>query len=92
MLLHEPGERPAPGRCALHGTVVDVTYLGTSTNYTVRIANGAEMVVFQQNASSPAAAADTGEDVWLSWLPEHSYVLESFDERLSGNTVASATT
>jgi spermidine/putrescine transport system ATP-binding protein len=92
MLLHEPGERPAPGRCALHGTVVDVTYLGTSTNYTVRIANGAEMVVFQQNASSPAAAAVAGEDVWLSWLPEHSYVLESFDERLSGNTVASATT
>ena len=86
--LHSRSERPAPGRCALRGTVIDVTYLGTSTTYTARIATGAEILVFQQNASSPAASADAGDDVWLSWLPEHSFVLPTTDEPVDGSAVA----
>jgi spermidine/putrescine transport system ATP-binding protein len=90
--LHGAGDVPGSGRCVLRGTVTDVTYLGTSTNYTLRVTTGAELVVFQQNSSSPAASAEVGEQAWMSWLPEHSYVLHSFDERLSGETVASAAT
>ena len=88
--LHAGSDRPGAGRCVLRGTVTDVTYLGTSTTYTARIATGAEIVVFSQNASSPAASADVGDEVWLSWLPEHSYVLTSPDERVDGAAVVAS--
>jgi spermidine/putrescine transport system ATP-binding protein len=72
----------------VHGTVTDVTYLGTSTNYTVRRADAGELVVFQQNASSPAASARTGDPVWLSWRPEHSYVFTSHSEVAAADPAA----
>ncbi len=72
----EPGAVPSAGRCAVQGTVGEVIYLGTSTNYTVRTSAGDEVIVFQQNASSPAATAERGESVWLTWLPEHSLRLD----------------
>jgi spermidine/putrescine transport system ATP-binding protein len=80
VVIHAGSERPRAGRSAVRGTVTDVTYLGTSTTYTVRRADGTELVVFQQNASSPAASARTGDPVWLSWLPEHSYVFTTQTE------------
>jgi spermidine/putrescine transport system ATP-binding protein len=79
ILIHGPGEEPEPRDCALRGVVTDVTYLGTSTNYTVRVADETDIVVFQQNASSPVASADLGQQVWLSWRPEHSYELRRPD-------------
>ena len=67
------GPRPAGG-CALRGTVTEVVYLGTSTNFSVRTTTGADVVVFQQNSAS---AGDPGQpratSVWLTWDPQHSY-------------------
>ncbi|MDQ1696134.1 MAG: spermidine/putrescine transport system ATP-binding protein [Frankiaceae bacterium] len=77
VVIHAGGEVPAGERSAVRGTVTDVTYLGTSTTYTVSRGDESELVVFQQNASSPTAAARPGDIVWLSWLPEHSYVFAS---------------
>jgi spermidine/putrescine transport system ATP-binding protein len=57
----------------LRGRVTEVVYLGTSTNYTVATAAGAEMVVFDQNASSAEDVAKRGDAVYLSWNPQHSY-------------------
>ncbi len=65
--------RPDGGRCALRGTVTEVVYLGTSTNFTVATSTGAEIVVFQQNSASATVPAQRGDPVWLSWQPEHSY-------------------
>jgi spermidine/putrescine transport system ATP-binding protein len=67
--------RPETGRCAIRGRVNEVVYLGTSTQYAVRTAEGAELLVFLQNASDSEDIADRGEDVWLSWRPEHSLAL-----------------
>ncbi|MGE5135246.1 MAG: ABC transporter ATP-binding protein [Gemmatimonadota bacterium] len=64
---------PPTGRCALRGTVTEVVYLGTSTNFAVTTTTGADMVVFQQNSAAAGHLADRGDGVWLSWLPEHSY-------------------
>jgi spermidine/putrescine transport system ATP-binding protein len=66
---------PAPGGCALRGTVTEVVYLGTSTNFAVTTTTGADIVVFQQNSAAAAgtASAARGDSVWLSWQPEHSY-------------------
>src|SRR5579875_2829333 len=66
---------PADGRaaCALRGTVTEVVYLGTSTNFSVITTTGADMVVFQQNSAAEATSAARGDSVWLSWDPQHSY-------------------
>ena len=66
-------ERPPGEGCALRGTVAEVVYLGTSTNFSVSTTAGSDIVVFQQNSATAADVAARGDSVWLSWQPEHSY-------------------
>ena len=61
--------------CQLRGRVMEVVYLGTSTNYTVLTSTGDDIVVFQQNGAASDAHPERGDEVWLSWSPEHSYPL-----------------
>jgi spermidine/putrescine transport system ATP-binding protein len=65
--------RPAGAGCVLRGSVTEVVYLGTSTNFSVATTTGADIVVFQQNSAAAGEAVDRGDSVWLSWQPEHSY-------------------
>jgi spermidine/putrescine ABC transporter ATP-binding subunit len=67
--------RPADGGCTLRGTVTEVVYLGTSTSFAVSTTTGADIVVFQQNSASVGDVARRGDNVWLSWQPEHSYLI-----------------
>jgi spermidine/putrescine transport system ATP-binding protein len=60
---------------AIRGTVTEVVYLGTATNYNVTTSTGAEVVVFTQNASSADDIATRGDTVWLAWEPQHSYAI-----------------
>jgi spermidine/putrescine transport system ATP-binding protein len=70
----ELAEGPGPaGGCALRGTVTEVVYLGTSTNFSVHTTTGADVVVFQQNSAAAGAPVSRGDDVWLTWDPQHSY-------------------
>ena len=57
----------------MRGVVTEVVYLGTSTNYNVTTSTGAEVVVFDQNASNAEDIAVRGDTVFLSWNPQHSY-------------------
>jgi spermidine/putrescine transport system ATP-binding protein len=68
-------QNPTPGWCALRGRVNEVVYLGTSTQYAVTTVDGTELSVFAQNASDSSDIAERGDDVWLSWRPEHSLAL-----------------
>ena len=64
--------------CALRGTVTEVVYLGTSTNYNVTTSGGAEVVVFSQNTSAAAGQPpQRGDAVWLHWDPANSYPIGS---------------
>ncbi len=65
----------ATGGSVLSGTVTEVVYHGTSTNYTVATAAGADFTVFDQNASSADDLADRGDRVYLTWAPQHSYMI-----------------
>ncbi|HEY7483717.1 MAG TPA: ABC transporter ATP-binding protein [Streptosporangiaceae bacterium] len=65
-------DKPAGDGCVVQGTVTEVVYLGTSTNYSVKTSTGADVVVFTQNASSADDIAVRGDSVWLSWDPRHS--------------------
>src|SRR5499426_3116466 len=64
-------ERPSGEGCALRGTVTEVVYLGTSTNFSVTTSAGADVVVFQQNSASAGNVAARGDSIWLSWNPQH---------------------
>jgi spermidine/putrescine ABC transporter ATP-binding subunit len=64
---------PPADQCAVRGTVTEVVYLGTSTNFAVTTTTGADMVVFQQNSAAAGQLAARGDSIWLSWLPQHSY-------------------
>jgi spermidine/putrescine transport system ATP-binding protein len=68
-------QRPDSGRCAIRGRVTEVVYLGTSTQYDVAALGGSELRVFVQNAADSTDIAERGEDVWLSWRPEHTLPL-----------------
>ncbi len=57
----------------LSGTVTEVVYHGTSTNYTVVTSAGSDFVVFDQNAHDAEDVASRGERVFLTWAPQHSY-------------------
>ncbi|WP_250030305.1 ABC transporter ATP-binding protein [Paractinoplanes maris] len=63
------------GGSVLSGTVTEVVYHGTSTNYTVATAAGADFTVFDQNASNADDLADRGDRVYLTWAPQHSYLI-----------------
>jgi spermidine/putrescine transport system ATP-binding protein len=69
---HMPAEG---GRCRVRGRVTEVVYLGTSTQYAVRTADGSDLLVFLQNAADSSDIAEREQDVWLSWRPEHSLAL-----------------
>ena len=49
------GGPPGTDGSVLRGTVAEVVYLGTSTNFSVTTTTGADMVVFQQNSTSGRA-------------------------------------
>ena len=68
--------RPSGEGCTLRGTVTEVVYLGTSTNFSVTTSAGADVVVFQQNSASAGNVAARGDSVWLSWNPQHSYPID----------------
>jgi spermidine/putrescine transport system ATP-binding protein len=61
--------------CQVRGTVTEVVYLGTSTNYNVLTSTGSEVTVFVQNAESSDDLVARGQQVWLSWDPKHSYAI-----------------
>ena len=72
-----PPARAAQDGCALRGTVTEVVYLGTSTNYNVTTSAGAEVVVYSQNSANDASGPQRGEQVWLHWDPANSYAIGS---------------
>jgi spermidine/putrescine transport system ATP-binding protein len=63
----------------LEGTVVDASYLGVSTSYIVETRGGPRVVVYEQNSERTTRDAlwARGDQVHLTWLPEHTFVVES---------------
>jgi spermidine/putrescine transport system ATP-binding protein len=93
------GHEPEPGRCSLRGTISEVVYLGTATQYAVTVSDGSELLVFLQNSSDSHDVAERGASVWLTWHPEHSLALKespasttpSAEEEPRASVAASAT-
>lgn len=76
--LTEPGREIPAGYNRLSGTIAHASYLGVSTQYIVRLADGHRVTVFEQNVerASKSELWATGESVALSWQPDHSFIVE----------------
>ncbi|WP_025135062.1 ABC transporter ATP-binding protein [Leucobacter sp. PH1c] len=61
------------------GRITDVSFIGVSTQYTVEVPGSGPLQVFAQNLQA-GPAARLGDEVWLSWLTEHTFGLA--DDRL----------
>jgi spermidine/putrescine transport system ATP-binding protein len=75
LMLLEPGQESKGNR--LDGTVVDTSYLGVLTQYTVEGAGGLRLLVSEQNVDR-TTRSDTwrpGEQVALTWKPDHGFVV-----------------
>jgi spermidine/putrescine transport system ATP-binding protein len=74
------------GRNVLAATVVDASYLGVSTQYTVRTADGHVMTVYSQNVetSGRGEALTAGQEIRLTWRPEHSFIVTPADRGEQG--------
>lgn len=74
--------RDAEDTNALEGTVLDASYIGVSTQYIVKTADGQKLTVYAQNLETSGASeglAD-GQAVRLSWKPQHTFVIARADQ------------
>ncbi len=63
---------------ALEGTVLDASYIGVSTQYIVRTADGHKVTVYAQNLETSGASEvlSDGQRVTLTWRPQHTFVID----------------
>ncbi|WP_341926660.1 ABC transporter ATP-binding protein [Nocardioides psychrotolerans] len=84
VLLGEPGEElDAPGNTIPGGVITDVSFVGVSTQYLVRMPWGQELQVFEQNTGRRRMFA-VGEKVELSWRPEYAFLLDQSQDATAG--------
>ncbi|TYL49929.1 ABC transporter ATP-binding protein [Nocardioides sp. BGMRC 2183] len=76
VLIGEAGAAlDAPGNTVPGGVVTDVSFIGVSTQYLVRMPWGQELQVFAQNTGRDPIYR-TGQQVELSWRPEYAFLLD----------------
>lgn len=68
------------------GRVVDVSFVGVSTQYAVEVPGAGTVHVFEQNVEAGPGAA-LGDEVWLSWSVGHTFGLA--DDRLDTGALTS---
>lgn len=73
----------APGNHMSGAVVTDVSFVGVSTQYLVRMAWGQELMAFEQNTGSrPIIGVGTKVDV--SWRPEFAFLLDASQDVHAG--------
>ena len=70
-------QAPPAGANLLHGVIRDASYIGVSTQYIVEARGGVAVTVYEQNVERATKAElwAPGEEVTLSWQPDHSFVI-----------------
>jgi len=84
-LARRGSESPDAGNNVLRdGTVSDVSFIGVSTQYLVRMPWGQELTVFEQN-SGAREGFRPGDDVDLHWSPTHTFLLDADQDAHAGD-------
>ena len=84
-----PVDATAPnGLNELVGTVRDASYMGVSTQYIVETRHGGRIAVYEQNVerTSHGSLHRPGDDVRLTWSPDHTFVVRENAPAESGAT------
>jgi spermidine/putrescine transport system ATP-binding protein len=84
--LRAPGEAGAEANHLRGGVVSDVSFVGVSTEYLVRMPWDQELTVFEQNHTSNRRL-HTGDEVDLSWAPEHTFLLDAAQDAAAGTQI-----
>ena len=75
--LTHPDEQPGEGWNVLPaGVVSDVSFVGVSTQYLVRMPWGQELIAFKQNTGAETGLAP-GDVVDVRWRPTHTFFLDA---------------
>ncbi len=84
VLIGAPGaELDAPGNTIPGGVVTDVSFIGVSTQYLVKMPWGQELTVFAQNTGRDQIFR-YGDAVELSWRPEYAFLLDHAQDVRAG--------
>ena len=84
VLIGGPGDPiDAPGNSIPGGVVTDVSFVGVSTQYLVRMPWGQELQVFEQNTGRRRLFS-VGETVDMSWRPEYAFLLDHEQDAAAG--------
>ena len=84
VLIGDEGEAlDAPGNTIPGGVVTDVSFVGVSTQYLVKMSWGQELQVFEQNTGRRRIFR-VGDKVELSWRPEYAFLLDHEQDAAAG--------
>jgi spermidine/putrescine transport system ATP-binding protein len=84
VLIGDVGEAlDAPGNTIPGGVITDVSFVGVSTQYLVRMPWGQELQVFEQNTGRRRIFR-TSDKVELSWRPEYAFLLDHAQDARAG--------
>ena len=87
VLIGDLGEAlDAPGNTIPGGVVTDVSFVGVSTQYLVRMPWGQEIQVFEQNTGRRRIFR-YGDKVELSWRPEYAFLLDQAQDASAGSQI-----
>lgn len=84
--LHAVDDAVKEGANQLQGVIKDASYIGVSTQYIVEARGGARLTVYEQNVERATRAElwRPGEEVRLTWSPDHSFVVHETAPAASG--------
>lgn len=84
VLIARAGEPiDAPGNHMTGGVISDVSFVGVSTQYLVRMPWGQELMAFEQNTGARELFAP-GTAVDVSWRPEYAFLLDASQDAKAG--------
>ena len=78
-----PNDNVPRGNILPGGTVTDVSFIGVSTQYLVRMPWDQELAVFEQNTGTHGVFKP-GDPVDLHWRPEHTFLLDASQDATAG--------
>jgi spermidine/putrescine transport system ATP-binding protein len=91
VFLARRGSETADGNLLAGGTVSDVSFIGVSTQYLVRMPWDQELTVFEQN-SGARESFRVGDTVDLHWTPAHTFLLDADQDAHAGDLSYAALT
>ena len=71
------------------GVVTDVSFIGVSTQYLVKMTWGQELMVFEQNTGARPSFR-VGDRVDLHWMPDHTFLLDASQDATAGSELEDA--